>query len=162
MSSAEWIRAHAAQVPVSAMMTASPLCVRADMSVESLARLLVERGISGAPVVDEAGRPIGVVSKSDLVRHSVDLTPGPTERTDESALAALGAGFHLDELVDASVGDIMMPIAFTVRATDSLSRAATLMGWEGVHRLPVVTDDGTVVGILSSLDVMRWLAPRDS
>ncbi len=54
-----------------------------------------------------------------------------------------------------------MPKAFTLPASATLSRAAALMAFEGIHRVPVVSTDGRVVGIVSSLDVARWLARND-
>ena len=52
----------------------------------------------------------------------------------------------------------MTPVAFTLEETAPLAYAAALMATEGVHRLPVVALDGKVVGILSSMDVLRWMA----
>ena len=124
------------QTPLAAIMSDDVVCVRPDLAVQALATLFVDRGITGAPVVDATGRPIGVVSKSDLVREG-------TER------------------VGATVADIMMPIAFTLPENASMSHAAALMAYEGVHRVPVVTSDGTVVGIVSTMDVVRWVAQQD-
>ena len=56
----------------------------------------------------------------------------------------------------------MMCLAFSLPETATLSRAAAVMAYEGVHQIPVVASDGKVVGIISSLDVMRWLAQHDN
>lgn len=85
-------------------------------------------------MVDGDCRPLGVVSRSDLLAISGD---------------------------QATVADVMMPMAFTLPETATLSRAAALMAVEGVHRMPVVSSEGRVVGIISSLDVARWLAAND-
>jgi CBS domain-containing protein len=118
--------------PLSSVMTADVVCVTPDLGLTALTTLLVERGFSGAPVVDAEGRPLGVVSKTDLLREPL------TSR--------------------GTVGDVMMPLAFTLPETASLSQAAALMVEEGVHRLPVVSSEGKVIGLLSSFDVMRWIA----
>ena len=118
--------------PLSAVMTTDVVCVTRELGAAALSALLAERGFSGAPVVDAEGRPIGVVSRTDLLREP--------------------------ETLHATVGDIMMPIAFTLPETASLSQAAALMVEEGVHRLPVVSREGRVVGLVSSFDVMRWVA----
>ena len=55
--------------PLQEMMTRDVTCVTADFSVEDLTALLLERNISGVPVVDVDGRPIGVVTKTDLLRE---------------------------------------------------------------------------------------------
>jgi CBS domain-containing protein len=124
------------RTPLCEVMTVDVLCVRPGVSIEVVAELLTERGITGVPVVDEAGRAIGVISKTDLVlaRH---------DRLGEVA------------------ADIMMPIAFTLPENATLSHAAALMAYEGIHRLPVVAADGSVVGIVSAMDVVRWLARSD-
>lgn len=121
------------RTPLSAVMTANTVCVSPDLSVQELIALLVGRGFSGAPVVDSDGKPIGVVSKSDL----------------------------LDDKLEGLVRDVMMPIAFTLPESASLSHASALMAYENIHRIPVVGIDGAVVGIVTSLDIVRWVAEQD-
>jgi CBS domain-containing protein len=144
-------------------MTGNVVCVRREVSIESLTALFLERDISGAPVVDDSGAPVGVVSKTDLVRErymngeSVDAEP--LQVTQRRGLTyPLGGKFHAEPVARATVADIMTPLAFTLHESTPLSQAAALMAYEGVHRVPVVSDDGRVVGVLSSLDVTRWLA----
>jgi CBS domain-containing protein len=121
------------KTPLSAVMSRDLVCVSPDLPVEELVALLVDRGFSGVPVVDPQGKPIGVVSKSDLLG---------------------GKGGEL-------VRDIMMPIAFTLPESASLSHAAALMAYESIHRIPVVAMDGEVIGLVSSLDIVRWVAEQD-
>jgi CBS domain-containing protein len=122
--------------PVAALMHTDVLCAAPDLHVAVLARLLSARRISGVPVVDERGFPVGVVSKSDLVE---------VFRTRR----------------DLVVGDIMMSVAFTLREDASIAQAAALMAVEDVHRVPIVAADGTVVGIVAALDILRWMAIED-
>ena len=130
------MHSDAARTPLATVMTGDVICVRPGLAIDTLAALFIDRGIAGAPVVDETGRAIGVVSKSDLVQAALEREEG-------------------------TVADIMMPIAFTLPETASLSHAAALMAFEGVHRLPVVASDGTIVGIVSAMDVVRWVAECD-
>jgi len=58
------------------------------------------------------------------------------------------------------VEDVMTPFAFSLPSDAPVSRAAALMAYEGIHRLAVVSHDGTLVGVVTSLDIMRWLAQR--
>jgi len=118
--------------PVSRIMSLNVHCVTEDVTLAALASCLIDGGMSGVPVVDERGKPVGVVSKTDLLRHGV--TPS------------------------ARVKSIMTPLSFTVHEDQSISKAAALMAYEGIHRLPVVDERGTVVGLLSSLDILHWLA----
>lgn len=124
------------RVAISDVMSRDVACVRKDVSIESLQALFRDRAIGAAPVVDREGFPIGVVSKSDLVRER-------------------------DEL-DFTVSDLMTPVAFTLREDDPLSRAAAVMAVEHVHHLPIVAADGRVVGMLSSLDFARWVAGQSA
>jgi len=129
-----WRKLHerADCTPVSRIMSLNVHCVTEEVTLSALAGSLLEGGISGAPVVDEQGKPVGVVSKTDLLRHGV--------------------------IPDARVKSIMTPMSFTLHEEQSVSKAAALMAYEGIHRLPVVDDEGTVVGLLSSLDILHWLA----
>jgi len=131
-----------ATVSVGEVMTPHVVCVAPDVSIESLMALLVERGISGVPVVNERGLPVGMVSKTDIVRHLYE--DGNTQTSDST-----------------TVGDLMLPLAFTLLESAPLSHAAALMAWEGVHRIPICSDAGDVVGILSALDLVRWLSGQE-
>jgi CBS domain-containing protein len=144
--------------PLHAIMTRDVVCVRPDLAVESLASLLLARHISAAPVVDAEGRPIGVVSKTDLVRwyHEdagfADAAPPPVP---------LEPGLSPRAVRTTTVEDVMMPLAFTLSEDAPLVYAAALMTVEDIHHLPIVGAGGDVVGIVSALDLVRWMATRD-
>jgi CBS domain-containing protein len=122
------------RTPLFEVMTRDVLCVMPDLDLVELNRMFLELNIGGAPVVDASYRPIGVVSKTDLIR-----------------------GFP----EGATVADVMMPVVYTLPESATLSRAAALMAFEGLHRIPVVSTENRVVGIITSLDVARWLAQND-
>lgn len=145
--------AIAARVGLAQIMTRDVVCVRDDVSAESLAALLIDLGITGAPVVDRDGRPVGVVSRSDLVQ--LELAEEGREAIDDPTLER---GFHVEPPSRGVVRDFMMPMAFTLPENASVAHAAALMAYENVHRIPVVATDGAVVGIISALDILRWVA----
>jgi CBS domain-containing protein len=120
--------------PVGALMSREVVCVSAALRRAEAIALFLDRGLSGAPVVDDAGRPLGMLTRSDLLRAAVER-PAPS-----------------------TAADIMMPIAYTLAENDALSRGAALIAAEGVHHLPVIGDHGRVVGLISTLDITRWLA----
>ena len=120
--------------PVSTIMTRKVVCARPEMDASLLRARLLERGVTGAPVVDDWGRVVGVASKSDLVEHEVT-----------------------SERHGKTVAEIMMPMAFTLPPEAPIGQAAALMAYEGVHRVVVVDERGCVVGVVSALDVARWL-----
>ncbi len=152
-----------ADPPVSSVMTSHVVCVSPELSLDALTLMMLERGISGAPVVDEKGKPLGVVSKTDLLRRqgsaleAAEVDAGPVKAGGYEL--DLGAGLHLTRLAEEIVEDIMMPMAFTIAETAPISQAAALMAHEGVHRLVVIgARSGAVVGILSAIDLLRWMA----
>jgi len=62
------------------LMSANPVSVRADVTIAEAAALLTERGFGAAPVIDEAGRPVGVISRTDILLHDrQQLPPDCTE-----------------------------------------------------------------------------------
>lgn len=125
------------RTPVHVVMGRRVVCVAPDTQTSMLRDILLERGLTGAPVVDPAGIVVGFVSRADLLR---------------SAWPAPGG----------VVAEIMTPLAVTVSETSSLAEASAMMALEGVHRLPVVNNasSGKVVGVISALDVLGWLARR--
>jgi CBS domain-containing protein len=127
--------AEAAHLPIATIMTREVVCVCEDLGVPTF----LERGLHGAPVLDSDGELVGFISMADIVE----------------------AGFAAEDIAHATVRDLMMPTAISLEETAPISMAAALMSFEGVHRLPVVSHRGRVVGILSALDVMRWLARED-
>jgi len=150
--------------PICEIMKTAVACVPEDMSVEDLLNFFLEHGLHGTPVVGAGSRLVGFVSLGDLARERVDH--GETE---EGALRVglsdggsykLGRGFHLQPS-GRTVADIMIRPAICLDESAQLTRAAALMAFEGVCRLPIVDADQQVVGVLSALDVLRWIARRD-
>jgi CBS domain-containing protein len=153
-------------ITVSDIMTRNVICVHENMSVDAVCALFLDQGISGAPVVDDEGKPVGVVSKTDLlgelpaVLHDPPSRPVATEpgdslrvRTKAGGAYDLGAGFHMERRPATTVWEVMMPLAFTLPPDAPVIKAAALMYLERIHRVIIVGDDGTVAGIVTALDV---------
>jgi CBS domain-containing protein len=153
-------------VRVADVMTRNVVCVEESLSVEALTGLFLERGFSAAPVVDDNGKPVGIVSKTDLLREVHDRADTEERLPDRRVgrreeRVELGLGFQITRIARATVGEIMTPIPLTLNQDAPLSEAAALITLGGVHHLPVVRQDGKVVGILSTLDVVCWLAEHN-
>jgi CBS domain-containing protein len=164
--------------PVSAIMTRQVMCVTAEVEAEMLFAVLLDRNISGAPVVDAAGELVGVVSKTDVIRacheqSGVDLWEGGEPVTAAGREAeqvrmaqVLGSEFVADRDTRGAapgrpglkVGDLMTPLRLTILESASVAQAAALMVYESVHRLPVVSSAGELVGMITPSDILRWLA----
>jgi CBS domain-containing protein len=138
------------------VMATGLVTVRATTTVAEASRLLGERHVSGAPVVDDAGHLVGVVSRADLLRG---WESAAAERRRTFYQAASGEPVVLpgedvgEELGSRPVSEVMMPLIFSVQEGDALRKAAALMSAEGIHRL-IVLDGERIVGLLSASDLV--------
>src|SRR2546423_4509235 len=94
------------RIPVSEIMTTDVVCARPDLGVSAVTKLLVDHHIGCVPIVDERGRPRGIVTKLDLVERS---WPGIT------------------------AADVMMPPAITLNRNATIAHAAAVMSLEDFH-----------------------------
>lgn len=134
---------------VEEVMARDVIAVHPDTSLRTAAELMLEHGISGMPVVDEEGQLVGMLSKTDVVRHKL--------ADDEAAtVAQLPSGQHFDD--GSIVEDVMTQQVLAVREGASISEAAQIMVNACVHRVPVLTARGALAGLLSTSDIVRWVA----
>ena len=136
---------------VRSVMTENVVTVAEDMPYKEIVATLAQHGVSAVPVVDEAGRVVGVVSEADLL-HKMEF-------------AGLEPHLHLIERrqrrmarVKASgdtARDLMSAPAITVGPDAALTAAASTMERERVKRLPVVDRRGRAIGIVSRRDLLR-------
>lgn len=138
------------------IMTRDIVCLYQDTDLHECEKLLLDRGISGAPVVDEEGRLLGVLSKTDIVSHH--FASGEEEGGDERSLRVeKTAGSHVFEYNSPLARDLMSPVPCTAAESCSLGALAALMVRREVHRV-VITKEGRVVGIVSTMDILRAIA----
>lgn len=132
------------------VVTASP-----STPYKELARRMSESAVSALPVVDlvgDEGRLVGIVSEDDLLAKR---DPDPWR-----SMAARSRGDEaLSEALTAA--ELMTSPAITVRAEDSLARAAQLMHRKRVKRLPVMDREGRLVGIVSRGDLIKAFLRSD-
>jgi len=147
------------------LMRPNPVSIRADASVGEAVALLSDKGFSAAPVIDEGGRPVGVVSRSDILVHDrerTDYVPAVADYyQDEKIRIGSGefsrAGFQVVDVDRACVRDIMTPVVFAVSPRTPARRVVSEMLSRRVHRLFVVDAEGSLVGVISATDVLRYL-----
>jgi CBS domain-containing protein len=147
------------------LMTRHPVSIGADVPVKEAIAFLTDKGFSGAPVIDRAGRPVGVLSRSDILVHDrekVDYVPTVPEYYERSELATrsgenLMEGFQVENVDPTCVRDIMTPVVFSVAPDTPVRRVVEDMVGLKVHRLFVVGPDGVLVGVISAIDVLRHL-----
>ncbi len=140
-------------LPIRDVMNRDLACVFEDLSVETLEEVLLERELSGMPVVDCDYRLVGFVAMTDIVRY-VHEHRGWDE---EPAARELAWGFH-EEPRPPTIADVMVPVAVELQESCPLAKAIEVMASQRLHRVPVVSADGQLVGVVTAEDVLRRLA----
>lgn len=148
-----------ASSPISAIMASPVATVPADASIENVRWMLVERSMGAVPVVDALGRPIGIVAKTDLLRDHDE--PSTTVRASGVLGGMSGAAMGELQLSGLTARDVMTPVVRAVLAHASIAAAAAVLASERIHHLLVVDDAGAMVGIVSTLDIVRWVAATE-
>ena len=128
------------------VMTAEVVAVRRDTSFKEMAAVLRRYRVSALPVVDDAGRVIGVVSEADLLAKEALADPG--------VMAEVLHHKDVRKAEGLTAGDLMTRPAVTAAPEDPVEQAARMMHFMRVKRLPVVNSGGQLVGIVSRSDVL--------
>lgn len=150
------------ELPVREIMTTDVVTLHADDSLEDAVRALVARGISGAPVVDDDGRLLGVLDDSDLLLSEARVhaptaieilgayipMPGTIKKFEEEVRHALGR----------TVADLMDADAPRVGIDAKVEDVATAMLAKHISRVPVVDEDDKVIGIVSRGDLVAAMS----
>jgi CBS domain-containing protein len=142
----EWARHLEAGVsslsstPVSEVMRRRVPPIDEHETEATLVELLLDHGVHGVPVVDRDRFLVGFVSATDLVRaHHEDGEGKP-----------------------CVVRELMTAVAVDLVETASLAKAALLMASYRVHQVPVVTELGHVVGMVTASDILAWLCQMET
>ena len=136
------------------LMTGAVVTVRSGTPLKDAAALMAEHHVSGLPVVDAEGRVVGVLSEGDILYKETGRRTKPT---------LLGMGLRNEDprATAVTAGDAMTVPAVTVGPDRLVSEAAASMIDNGISRLPVVDDDGRLVGIVTRADLMRAFVRPD-
>lgn len=142
------------------VMGTSPLVVGPYMTVHRLAETFVEHGADGAIVIDDHGEVVGVVTSMDLVYQEKKVHL-PTMLQFMELVVPLGvadAKEELERMTATTVEELMSEDPVTVRADVTLAEAATIMVDQHISLLPVVDEGGALVGSLTRMGLVRWMA----
>jgi CBS domain-containing protein len=120
------------------LMTPNPISIRDIASVHEAITCLTDKAVTAVPVIDEAGRAVGVISRSDLLIHE-------RERSE------------IHEVDPTRVIDIMTPAVFCIRPEADVRVVVEQMLGYKVHRLFVVNEGGTLIGTISAHDILSNL-----
>lgn len=143
---------------INELMTKDFVAVGPDTTLKEVAAILIDRGISGVPVIGERLEVLGVVSEADILVKE----QGPPTRPRGVFAWLLEGGAPDDRRLTARTArEAMTTPAITVRGDRRVTEAVRLMVEHGVKRLPVVDRDGTLVGIVTRSDLVRAFARTD-
>ncbi|MGB2825791.1 MAG: CBS domain-containing protein [Thermoplasmata archaeon] len=153
------------------VMVREIITVRSSETVRTAWMSLMEKGISGAPVIDEEGTLVGILSLTDVYRSVIErvykaraLREAIAQNTDEETRRKeeiRAMSFSLRAVMDCPVSGLIPTDqkVFQLGPLDSLERAIRMMAENNVNRLPIVKE-GKVVGIITRQDVIWVLAGR--
>jgi predicted transcriptional regulator len=154
------MRTHAERsFRVEDIMTQEVIAVSPSTSLAAVIQLFLHHAIAGAPVVDEEGRPIGMITSTDLLdstRRSDTLGQPRYFRLWRGDVRAVGIADEGGEAVRGVVADVMTPDVLGIDRRLTVRDAAQLMARADVHRL-VVTDNGRACGVVTTMDCLKAL-----
>ncbi len=141
------------------IMTRKLITVSPETEITQAARLLLENRINGVPVVDEAGRLVGILCQSDLISQQKNL-PIPSLFTFLDGYISLASTKQIkkqaQKIAAITVAQAMTPNPVVVYPETNIQTVAALMVDKSFHSLPVV-EDGKLVGIVGKEDILKTL-----
>jgi CBS domain-containing protein len=127
---------------VADLMTIDPINVDFDAKIEDAEDLMRRHRVTGLPVVDEAGRLLGVISQTDILYLDVPAVQALIRHRERGI----------------RVGEVMSAPALTIDVNASVQDAALRMSDQDVHRLVAVDDRGRPIGVISAMDFVGLAA----
>jgi CBS domain-containing protein len=142
------------------IMSRELIAVSPETDIVEAARLLLEKGINGFPVV-ERGKLVGILCQSDLIAQQKALHL-PSVFTLLDGFIPLGSTAKLEKTIQriaaTKVSEVMTPNPVTARPEATVEELATLMVDKKYHTIPIV-DQGKLVGVVGKEDILRTLMP---
>lgn len=143
------------------VMTSNPITVKRETDLKDAIALLANNKISGLPVVDDENHLIGILSESDLMWQESGVEPPPYIMILDSIIYLQNPSRYEKQIHKAlgqTVGDVMSEKPMTITSDKTIKQAAHILHHKDVRRLPVVDDQGKVIGILTQGDIIRAMA----
>ncbi len=121
-----------ADIPVKEVMTRDVCTAKKEDSLLNASRKMLEFGV-GSVIIVEDGKPVGIVTERDILKKVVARNKVPSK-------------VRLEEIMSSPL--------ITIKPTTSLREAADIMRKRGIRRLPIIDDDGNLVGIITDNDIL--------
>ena len=127
-------------------------------TVRDALMLMAENGLSSLPVVDSAGKCVGMLSQSDIIDLARDADIEDEEiSTSRNILRMMSSGVAMHQLTSERIDRCMSFKLTTASAEDLVTTIADKMLKECIHHLPIVGEDGDLKGIVSTMDILKGL-----
>jgi len=143
------------------VMVSPVITAHENDTVREVAQLLIAKHISAVPVVDEAGKLVGIVSEADLLHRTEAGTERPVSWwlsliSGERAIASEYIQSHAVKFKDLMTRDVQ-----TARANTPLYEIADVLEEKHIKRVPIVSDDGALIGIVSRANIIQAVASAE-
>lgn len=153
-------------VKVKELMTKEVIAFKPDDTIQHVAETLRTHRISGAPVIDDQRRVVGVISEADIIKLTATVPFPDIDPLNPFPVFALSAYMkevkripeEIDTLFEGYVKDVMSKKPITILPEDAISDAARIMHKNDFNRVPVVDKEGKLVGIITRDDIIRVFA----
>lgn len=145
-------------------MSRDPIVVHPETPLKEAIQILAERHISGLPVVDNAGKLVGIISETDLMWQETGVTPPAYIMFLDSVIFLKNPATYerdLHKALGQTVGEVMSRNPVTISPDKALNAAAQLMHDQKIHRLPVIDSNEQIIGILTRGDIIRAMAASE-
>ncbi len=138
------------------IMTKDVVVVKLSTTVHELAKILVNNKISGAPVVDDTGKLLGMVTENDLIDQNKRFHIPTVIRLFDAFITIDQPAFRqqIKKMTGTTVADIYSPNPITLSEDTPLDEIAAIMSEKKVHLLPVIRDNA-IAGIIGKIDIIK-------
>lgn len=145
------------------IMSTNIVSVKPDTEIIEAAKILLENRFNGLPVVDDSGKVVGIICQSDLVAQQKSL-PIPTLFTFLDGFIPLTSlkkmESEIQKIAAITVADAMTKKPVTVKPDTRIETVAALMADKKLYTLPVLDDDGRLMGIVGKEDLLKSFIKR--
>jgi CBS-domain-containing membrane protein len=135
------------------LMSENPVSISDQATMGEAMEFLTDKGFSAAPVIDAAGRPVGVLSRTDLLIHQRERIRHPMLPKRQFN----PEGYEVEKADSTLVRDVMTPGVFSVEPNTPVTAVVEHLLGLKVHRLFVVDEAGVLTGVISTVDVLQHL-----
>ncbi|MFZ5969465.1 MAG: CBS domain-containing protein [Bacillota bacterium] len=142
------------------IMNRDVITVKAEQSIQDAAKMLLENKISGMPVIDDEGRVVGIISEADLIYREKNIhTPGFVSILQGIVFLESMKSMEnqIRKIAASKVEDVMTAKVIVVKEDTKTEDIVDLMLEKRINRVPVVNDDGNLVGIVTRSDILKHI-----